>query len=116
MALARLGASVAALDIHPSHASRTVEMIRATGSYKAVAVVADVRCETAMKRAVESVVDQFGRIDILVASAAILRPQDSRPAMVTNLDLQDWRTVVDTNLKGPYLSNKSVLPYRIRQR
>jgi NAD(P)-dependent dehydrogenase (short-subunit alcohol dehydrogenase family) len=61
---------------------------------------------------------RFGRIDILVASAAV-SPGTARTlgrrAAVADLPLEAWDEIVDTNLRGVFLANRAVLPAMIRQ-
>ena len=62
--------------------------------------------------------DRFGRIDVLVASAGIGRAGDTDrrlPTPFVRLPLSQWDAVVDTNLKGVFLSNRAVLPPMIER-
>jgi NAD(P)-dependent dehydrogenase (short-subunit alcohol dehydrogenase family) len=74
-----------------------------------------VRLEKDMEEMARQTLDRFGRIDILVHCAGILRGKDSGPRLLYEVSLKEWDAVVETNLKGTFLSNRSVLPSMIQQ-
>jgi 3-oxoacyl-[acyl-carrier protein] reductase len=64
---------------------------------RASIVPADVRSPAACAEMVSGVVARFGRLDILVNNAAVLRDRS-----VKNLSDADWQAVIDTNLTGVF--------------
>jgi NAD(P)-dependent dehydrogenase (short-subunit alcohol dehydrogenase family) len=70
--------------------------------------VADVSIAAEIDAAVEWTVGEFGRIDTLVTSAAILR---TSPVHLMTEEL--WDQVIDINLKGVFLACRAVLPTMI---
>jgi NAD(P)-dependent dehydrogenase (short-subunit alcohol dehydrogenase family) len=84
-----------------------VEQIRASGC-TASATLGDVSREEDANRMVEEVIAQYGRLDILVNNAGT----NIRGA-ITQLSEQDWDTVIDTNLKGPFLCSRAVGPQMV---
>jgi SDR family mycofactocin-dependent oxidoreductase len=82
----------------------TVAAVEAIGG-KAVAVTADVRRSADVDRVIAQTLDQFGRIDILVANAGIV--SQSRLE-----DLSDiaWQEMIDTNLTGVFHCLRAVVP------
>ncbi len=64
----------------------------------------DVRDEQAVERAVASVSEHFGRIDVLVNAAGV-----SGGGPVHLLPVEEWERVIDINLKGTFLVSKHVL-------
>jgi NAD(P)-dependent dehydrogenase (short-subunit alcohol dehydrogenase family) len=84
-ALGADGYAVAALDLRPADG---VDL----------AVGGDVRDEGVVVRFADTVLDRFGRIDVLVNNAGIacIRPAEEMPAA-------QWREVLDVNLTGPFL-------------
>ncbi len=71
----------------------------------------NVKNETEIVSAVEKVVKEFGRIDVLVNNAGISR---HKPIEEMTLDL--WNEVIDTNLKGVFLCCKAVIPVMKKQK
>jgi 3-oxoacyl-[acyl-carrier protein] reductase len=90
----RLGAKVIILHNNKS--------VKATGDF-AKEILADVSDETQIKNAVDSIVAEFGRIDILVNNAAIAIDKEFGDRTVA-----DWRRTLDVNLIGAFLLSKYV--------
>src|SRR5262245_30974819 len=65
---------------------------------RAVAVPGDVTDETQVRQLVRSTVREFGRLDILVPNAGVVRDQ-----LIGAMTLDQWETVIQTNLRGPFL-------------
>jgi 3-oxoacyl-[acyl-carrier protein] reductase len=76
----------------------------------------DVRQERAMEEMARRAIAHFERIDLLVHSAGILRSKGSGPKFLYEVSLDEWDTVIATNLKGTFLSNRAVIPTMIQQR
>jgi NAD(P)-dependent dehydrogenase (short-subunit alcohol dehydrogenase family) len=73
--------------------------------------VVDVRDEAAQQQAAASAREEFGSIDVLVCAAGV-----AGGGPVHLLTVEEWQRVQDINLKGTFLSAKSVLPAMIEQR
>ncbi|MBW2602900.1 MAG: SDR family oxidoreductase [Deltaproteobacteria bacterium] len=93
-----------------------LEIKQKTGSRKNIGLELDVRRESDMEQMARQTLDHFGRIDILVAAAGILRARGGRLRTLQQMSLEEWDEVIDTNLKGLFLSNRAVIPTMIRQR
>jgi len=91
-----LGASVTGDEASTTPAEDVVAEIRAAGG-EAVANFASVADFNAAEAIVETAVREFGRIDILVNVAGILRDR-----MVFNLSEDDWDSVIAVHLKGTF--------------
>src|ERR1700760_4641588 len=91
-----LGASVdgSGQDTGPAH-DVVAEIAEAGG--KAVANGADISDFAAAENLIESAIEQFGRLDILVNVAGILRDR-----MVFNMTEQEWDDVIRVHLKGTF--------------
>jgi meso-butanediol dehydrogenase / (S,S)-butanediol dehydrogenase / diacetyl reductase len=76
-----------------------------------LAVQADCREPDGAAAAVAAAVERFGRLDALVISAGI-----SRSGTVTEQTVEGWRSVIDTNLTGAFLTARAALPHLLEQR
>ena len=106
--LAAAGSKIAvAYRSSPKNANETVAKIEAIGG-QAMAVHADVSSSDDVRSMVDSVVEQFGRIDILVNNAAtrVIVPFSDLDA----LKEEDWDRIIAVNLRGPFLCAKAVAP------
>ncbi|MBC9178578.1 SDR family oxidoreductase [Pseudoroseomonas ludipueritiae] len=94
----RAGAAVV-VNYHGSQegAEDVVRQIEAGGG-RAVAVRADVSQQAEVDAMFAKAVEHFGAVDILVANSGI-----QKDAAFTELTLEDWRKVIDTNLTGQFL-------------
>jgi NAD(P)-dependent dehydrogenase (short-subunit alcohol dehydrogenase family) len=104
MALAREGARVAIADIDDHKAKEAAAEVGAHG--KAVVVRVDVTKSASADQMAKEVHRQFGRIDILVNNVGvrIVKP------FLEHTDA-DWNTMITTNLTGPFLCSRAVVPF-----
>jgi NAD(P)-dependent dehydrogenase (short-subunit alcohol dehydrogenase family) len=105
LTLAREGAEVCAVDIHPDRAEATAELIRKAGG-KAHVIIADVGNPDDCVRLVEDSYAKMGRIDALVNVVAI-NHVDTDPL---NLTVDSWQLMFDVNLRSQWLTCKTVVP------
>jgi len=87
----------------------SVDSIKKMGR-KALGVKCDVRKAADVEAMVKKALDTFGKIDILVANAG-----NSSMMAVADMTEQEWDEVLDTHLKGTFLSCKYVVPLMIGQ-
>jgi 3-oxoacyl-[acyl-carrier protein] reductase len=104
-ALAAAGAAVAAVDVAREEAERVAGQV-SSGGARCVALEADVSDRRSAQAMVESLVGEFGGVDILVNNAAIypLRPW-------TEIEDEEWDRVMAVNLKGYFLCARSAFPH-----
>jgi len=88
----------------------TVEEIRSLG-HESIPIVADVSNSKDVKKLVNETVKEFGKIDVLVNNAGIMRP-----APIEELSEDDWDNVMNVNLKGAFLCSKYVGKQMIKQK
>jgi NAD(P)-dependent dehydrogenase (short-subunit alcohol dehydrogenase family) len=98
------GARVAATDISEEALQQAVEEITASGG-KAIACGHDVSSAEDWKHVVDTVLTEWGTVDVLVNNAGIAMPKG-----VLDADLEDWNQVMAVNVTGTWLGIKSVLP------
>ncbi len=116
LALAERGARVVAAGRSRRRlAELEAELVRVAGAENCLAFAGDVRREPDMERMAARARERFGRIDILVAAAGILRGGDGSLRLLRDMTVAEWDEVLDTNLQGVFLANRAVLPVMIRQ-
>ncbi|GAB13256.1 oxidoreductase [Arthrobacter globiformis NBRC 12137] len=98
---AELGANVAIADKNETAAREVADEAGA----KALAVTVDVSDSASVRAMVQSVVDNFGGIDVLCNNAGF-----GIPGSVLEIDEDDWDRLMSVNLKGVYLCCKYVIP------
>jgi len=80
------------------NALRTVKELKQHGAPQALAVRADLSRTTDVKQLMARIRQRFGRLDILINSAANFERTPFK-----TLTERDWDTALNTNLKGPFL-------------
>ena len=115
LALAAEGARVVAVGRNAARLAETLAMLHESG-HEGLALALDVQAEPDMELMVRRTLETFGRIDILVAAAGILRGPGATMRGVAHLPTDEWDMVMDTNLRGLFLSNRAVLPAMLGQR
>lgn len=88
----------------------TVELVEAKGG-KMIAAVADVRDFHGLKAALDSGVEQFGRLDIVCANAGIATM--SFRELTIDEELQQWNDVLNVNLVGAFHTARAAIPHLI---
>lgn len=101
-ALARAGADVAVTSRTCTALETTVADVTALGR-RCLPVELDVRDPDSITAAVAATAAHFGRIDILVNNAGC---NIRKPAL--DVTWEDWNTVLDTNLRGPFFVAQAV--------
>lgn len=108
--MAREGADVVVNYLKSKEmADRIIEEIILAGS-EAIPAKADVSKYGQVRRMVDKAVRRFGRIDVLVNNAGIIKDR-----LLINMTQKDWDTVVDVNLRGTFNTTKIVAPYMIQK-
>jgi NAD(P)-dependent dehydrogenase (short-subunit alcohol dehydrogenase family) len=107
LAFGEAGAQIVAADLDEARAEQTAELVRRAGG-EAVGVAVDVADEASVTALVESAVDAFGGVDVLVNNAAIYADLDRRPFY--ELEAEVWDRVLAINLRGPWLCAKACVP------
>ena len=106
---AREGGRVVAADKNLATAQQTADRVLQEGG-QALALEVDVSLSDSVEKMVQTTVDGFGRLDVLVNNARY-----GFAATVLETEESDWYQLIDVNLKGVYLGCKFAIPVMRRQ-
>ena len=100
-----IGASVQGQGSDPSRAQAVVDEIIAAGG-QAVANADSVADWDAANRMVSQAVETYGRIDVVINNAGILRDR-----FFFNMSVDEWRAVIDVHLNGAFYVSRAAAPH-----
>jgi NADP-dependent 3-hydroxy acid dehydrogenase YdfG len=103
--LAQAGASVALLARRKERLDTLVAEIEAAGG-TALAVPSDIADQAQAEAAVQSAVDRFGRIDILINNAGLMLV-----GPIVGADVDEWERMLDVNVRGLLYVTHAALPH-----
>jgi 3-oxoacyl-[acyl-carrier protein] reductase len=104
---AKEGAKVAICDVNPEAGKITAESLGPEATFQQV----DVSDNQSVNDWVESVVSQYGQIDVLVNNAGI-----TRDGLIMRMKEADWDAVLNVNLKSAFNCTKAVSKTMVKQR
>lgn len=107
-ALANRGYAVCLLARDGAAAAGVASEIGARGG-RAVARSLDVTDEAAVGEATEAALSLWGRIDVLVNNAGLIE----REVPLWEADVEQWWSVITTNVRGPFLMTRAVVPHML---
>ena len=111
MRLANEGARVAAVSRTEANAKKVADEISATRADAARAYAVDVSDHAAVQKVGAQILEDFGKIDILVNNAGVTRDR-----LTMRMSVEDWDTVINTNLRGAFNFTQSIIRAMIKQR
>ena len=109
--LASEGARVACVSRTEANAKKTADEINALRADAAKYYAVDVADHAAVQEIGAQILQDFGRIDILVNNAGM-----TRDALAMRMSLEDWDSVINTNLRGAFSFTQAILRAMIKQR
>jgi len=119
--LAEAGAAVAVVDLNASAAQAVADTLTKSG-YKAQAFAVDITQSDSVNTMVENVLSTFGRIDILVNSAALDPKFDPdavkkgiTPGAFEDYPLEQWNAALNVNLTGMFLITQACVKPMLAQ-
>jgi NAD(P)-dependent dehydrogenase (short-subunit alcohol dehydrogenase family) len=119
--LAEAGAAVVVVDVNASASQATVETLTQSG-YTAVAVPTDITQPDSVNELVAHTLSRFGRLDILVNSAALDPKFDPEavnkgmtPGAFEDYPLDLWNAALNVNLTGMFLMTQACVRPMIDQ-
>ena len=104
-----LGAILVATDVNAPLLEESVANILAAGG-KIASYAMNVTDETSVEETLQSVIEEHGRIDAVINNAGI-----DYTKSIEELSYDEWRSVIDVNLTGPFIVTKAVYPYMKKQ-
>ncbi len=102
------GASVAVLDLDEASAAAAASTL---GAEKSVGIGCDVSQADSVDAAVSRVVEELGRLDVLVNNAGITRDN-----LLYKMSEQDWDAVLGVHLKGAFLMSRAAQKAMVAQK
>ena len=109
--LANEGARVASVSRTEANAKRTADEINASRADAAKYYAVDVADHAAVQEVGAQILEDFGKIDILVNNAGVTRDR-----LAMRMSIEDWDTVINTNLRGAFNFTQAIVRAMIKQR
>ncbi|XHU96611.1 MAG: 3-oxoacyl-[acyl-carrier-protein] reductase [cyanobacterium endosymbiont of Rhopalodia gibba] len=111
LSLGSTGLKVVVNYAHSSTAAKEVVRSIIDKGGKAIAVQGDVSKTEEVDTLIETTLNQFGRIDVLVNNAGI-----TDDTLLIRMKLEQWQKVIDLNLTGVFLCTKAVTKLMLKQK
>ena len=109
--LANEGARVACVSRTEGNAKKTADEINAMRADAAKYYAVDVGDHAAVQKIGAQILQDFGKIDILINNAGM-----TRDGLAMRMSLEDWDSVINTNLRGAFSFTQAVLRAMIKRR
>jgi 3-oxoacyl-[acyl-carrier protein] reductase len=110
LAFGGAGARVVVADIDESAAVKVAKEVNTQTDARSLAVKVDVANETSTRLMVKTILEEFGRLDILVNNAAIFATVPMNRGGIDSIDPAEWDRMMAVNLKGLFFCCRAVLP------
>lgn len=107
---AQNGARVVVGDINSEKAQKVADAINTGGERCAMAQAFDVSNEGQVEEVVQKTVQEFGRLDVMVNNAAILKAH-----LIVDFPLKEWQDVFRVNMEGTFLCSRAAARQMIKQ-
>jgi len=102
--LAKHGAKIVLGARRTEQLEETVEQIKSTGG-EAAYVKLEVKNKADLVRLVDTAVDRYGRLDVMINNAGV-----SQLSRIDDLDVDGWEEMIDINLKGVLYGMAAAIP------
>ena len=109
--LANEGARVACVSRTEANAKKTADEINALRANAAKHYTVDVADHAVVQKVGAQILEEFAKIDILVNNAGV-----TRDGLAMRMSVEDWDTVINTNLRGAFNFTQSIMRAMIKQR
>ena len=108
-ALAEAGAIPILADVRIDLAEQTAKDLQTKG-LEAIALSLDITNDQQIETAIQKIIDQYGKIDVLINNAGT-----DVTLSVEELTIADWDRVMNVNLRAPFVLSKFILPLMKQQ-
>ncbi len=105
LAVARAGGDVVLAGRRPEPIESVADKVRSIGP-RAVAQPTDITDSAQVGRLVETVMREFGHVDVLINNAGMVGGQGGKP--IWDIGDEEWRAVLDANLSGAFYCSRAV--------
>lgn len=109
--LAREGCAVAVADLQAAQAQAVAERLAREYGVPTLGLAMDVTDEPSVAAGFDAAVERFGRLDICIANAGILKS-----GAITEFEVADWRRVIEVDLVGYMITAKHAVRVMLPQR
>jgi 3-oxoacyl-[acyl-carrier protein] reductase len=109
--LATEGARVACVSRSDENAKRTADELNSLRADSAKHYAVDVADHAAVQKIGAQILEDFTKIDILVNNAGV-----TRDGLAMRMSVEDWDTVININLRGPFNFTQAIIRAMIKQR
>lgn len=113
LAYATEGAAIAIVDWNSTELEKVRKQISTIGN-KVISISADVRRKGQIEKMVKSIIQKFGKIDVLVPCAG--GTMGLTPGPIWTHNLKTWELVMDINVTGVFLTMQASLPTMMKQK
>lgn len=108
--LASHGAKIVLLDLLTDKLNSYAQELQNRYHVETLAITCDSTNEKQVNQAVQKVIDQFGKVDVLINTAAILRFSP-----LEDLSVAEWKKAIDINLNGYFITSQAFGKQMIKQ-
>jgi cyclopentanol dehydrogenase len=108
--LGKEGAKLVLSDVNEAEGKETLTMVEKEKG-NAIFLICDVTKKTDVKKMVDKTVEKYGKIDILINNAGVVKV-----GQVEDMSEEEYDLLLNVNLKGPYFCCHYVVPYLKKQR
>jgi len=108
---AKEGAKQVLSDIDEEGLNETLKLISDDAKERTKITVVDVRNQNEVKAMIDLAIEKYGRIDVLIVNAGVVRVGD-----VETFPDTDYNLLIDVNIKGTHFTCKYAVPYFKKQR
>lgn len=109
--LAREGARIACVSRSEENARRTANELNGARADSAKAYAVDVADHAAVQKVCLKILEDFGKVDVLVNNAGMIRD-----GLAMRMSIEDWDAVINTNLRGAFNCTQAIVRAMIKQR